>query len=259
MFKHLLTPLAAASLLCAGCSQLNPFSGDEDGSSVASASWNGSSETESAWSPETESSPVAAYTGTENGEDAGAYQFENQTGNESGNPELATAEEASAAAYDYSVPVSTDPVDELFARVDDLQAATASLTEDVQQLSKQFGALATSFNAASARGQATERFVAGASEQFGAFGTALASLDSQISSLAADVGATRNDLRGVTTAVNKAGESTAGLNPAIEQGFSSNGTWFKITLGAVIAGCAAIGFLCWKGFSSQRDNAPAGL
>jgi len=259
MFKHLLTPVAAASLLCVGCSQLNPFSGDSDNEPVATASWNQSSETDSSWNQEQSSDPIAANTqGDGHQANPGFEQTPEQASN-GGVYGFATAEDASASPYTFGGANSDEPATEMFARVEALQATTTALSADLKQLNKQFNTFATTFNANAAHAQTTDRLIENATGQIGAFGDAMASLDSQISSIAAEVSATRSELRDVKTDVrNVSNSTTANLTPVIENGSSSTGNWFKVTLAALVVGFAALCGFCWKSFRGNRGDLTAG-
>lgn len=250
MFKHLIAPLAAASLLCTGCSQLKSFSGASDDDVVASASWNQSSETESSWSQEEGGNPTASNLETDGTPSSASFHHETGQGG------AGSAEEASASPYPFSGSVAEDPATELFSRVEMLQTTTATLSADFKQMSKQISALAAGCNATAAHAQAADSFIESASGQMESFGETLASLDSLVTSVAAEVGATRAEIREVKADVrNVSSSTTAQLSPVIEQGSSSSSTWLKITLATMVIGFAALSYCCWKGFSGSRSNA----
>jgi prefoldin subunit 5 len=255
MFKLLLTPLAAASLLCAGCSQLNPFSGDSDENPGATASWNQSSETDSSWNQEEPSNPTASTSHNGNNESTSAFGLAAGSDEDSAAYGFATAEEASASPYSFN---GNDPAAELYSRVEALQTANSALTTEVNQLNKQFSALLAACNTNTKLAQGTNAFMENASSQIESFGSTLAAFDAQISSIAAEATATRSEIRELGTDVrNVSNSTTANLTPVIENGFGSNGNWFKITLAALVIGFAAISYFCWKAFSGNRGTTPS--
>ncbi len=257
MFKHLLTPLAAASLLCVGCSQLNPFGGDSDENPVASDSWNESSESETAWNQEEGSNPTASNPQSDNYESSANFPLANESENEGSTYGFANAEEASAASpYAFTGnDGSNDPAAELFARVENLQAANARLSDDVSELNQRFGELLAICQTNAKQTNASNALFANASSQIESFGTTLAGFDSQITSIAAETSATRNELREVRTDVrNVSNSTTSNLTPVIENVNNSNGNWFKITLAVLIVGFATLSYFCWKAFNGRNSN-----
>jgi len=257
MFKHLLTPLAAASLLCVGCSQLNPFGGDSDETPVASGSWNQSSETETAWNQEEGFNPTASNPQTNNYETNSQFPLANETENEGTTYGFANAEEASAAnpyafaGYDGS----NDPAAELFARVENLQAANKALSADVNELNQRFGELLAICKTNAQQTNAVNAKFTDASSQINGFAGTLAGLESEINGIAAETTAVRNELRDVRTDVrNVSNSTTANLTPVIENANNSNGNWFKITLAVLVVGFATLSYFCWKAFNGRNGN-----
>lgn len=257
MFKHLLTPLAAASLLCVGCSQLNPFGGDSDENPVASDSWNESSETETAWNQEEGFNPTASNPQTENYESSSHFPLANESENEGAVYDFANAEEASAASpYAFTgYDASSDPAAELFARVENLQATTANLSSEVTELNQRFGELLAICKTNAQQSNAANAFFADASSQIESFGSTLAGFDSQLASIASETASTRTELGEVRTDVrNVSNSTTSNLTPVIENGNNSNGNWFKITLAVLIVGFTTLSYFCWKAFNGRNSN-----